>query len=119
MRFKDKWLLDPKILGVRIRLARERLGLSQDELAVAVHKDQRAISEYENGKRKLAVTDLPDFARVLDVSGLYFYEGEASRNDLDEALLLEFQHLPTAEMKLAIIDARRRHFKAMNRSQND
>lgn len=85
-------------------MARERLGLSQEELATAVGRDQRTISEYENGKRKLSATDLPDYAKVLDVSVLYFYEGEATRNDLDEALLLEFQHIPTAEMKQAIIE---------------
>ena len=118
MRFKDKRLLDPKLLGVRIRQARERLGLSQDELAAAVHKDQRAISEYENGKRKLSVTDLPDFAEVLEVSVLYFYEGAATRSDLDEALLLEFQHLPTTEMKQAIIETVRLIAGALRIPQN-
>ena len=65
--------MDPKILGERIREARERAGISQEDLAVAVGKDQRAISEYENGKRKLSVTDLPMFARTLRVPLLYFY----------------------------------------------
>ncbi len=97
--------MDAKIIGRRIRKARERLGLSQDELAATVGRDQRTISEYENGKRKVSATDLPEFAKVLNVSVLYFYEEEATRNDLDEALLLEFQHLPTIEMKQAIIEA--------------
>jgi len=97
--------LDSQILGIRIREARERLKMSQEELAAAVSKDQHAISQYENGKRKLAATDIPDFARILHVSVFYFYEDEATRNDLDEAMLLEFQHLPTPEIKRAIIES--------------
>ena len=48
--------MDATWLGFRIRQARERRGLSQEDLAAAVSKDQRAISEYEAGNRKLAVT---------------------------------------------------------------
>ena len=104
MRFKDKCLLDPKYLGVRIRQARERLGLSQDELAAAVSKDQRAISEYENGKRKLAVTDLPEFARTLDVPLMFFFEGEIAAQDQDRAILDQFRRLPSPEARQAAIE---------------
>src|SRR5260221_13065229 len=99
--------MNSKFLGSRIRLARERLGLSQEELATAVGRDQRTISEYENGKRKLSAIDLPEFAKALKVSVLYFYEGVATRDDLDEALLMECKQLPTTEMKQAIIEAGR------------
>ncbi len=96
--------MNPKLLGIRIRQARERLGLSQEELAAALSKDQRAISEYENGKRKLSVTDLPKFAEVLDVPLLYFYEGEIAMQDFDRAMLDQFRRLPTPETKQAAID---------------
>jgi len=109
--------MNAKTLGERIRKAREHLGLSQEELATAIGRDQRTISEYENGKRKVSATDLSDFAKVLDVSILYFYEEQATRNDLDEALLLEFQHLPTAEMKKAIIETVRLISSAMGVSR--
>ncbi len=104
MRFKDSERLDAKLLGVRIRQARERRGLSQEELAAAVSRDQRAISEYENGKRKLSVTELPEFARVLGVPLLYFYEGEVALQDLDKAILDQFRRLPTQEAKQTAID---------------
>jgi transcriptional regulator with XRE-family HTH domain len=96
--------LDASWLGLRIRQAREHRGLSQEDLAAAISKDQRAISEYENGKRKLAVTDLPLIATVLEVPLLFFFEEEASLHDLDAALLNHFHELPTPETRQAAID---------------
>ncbi len=96
--------MDPKWLGFRIREARERRGISQDELAAAVSKDQRAISEYENGRRKLAATDLPLFAAVLEVPLIFFFEPDAGVHDLDAALLNYFHLLPTPEAKYAAIE---------------
>lgn len=91
-------------LGLRIRQARERRGLSQEDFAAAVAKDQRAISEYENGKRKLAATDLPLFATVLEVPVLYFFEPDTEGDDLSAALLNYFQRLPTDEARRAAVD---------------
>ncbi len=96
-------MVDPKLLGIRIRTARERVGLSQEELAVAVSKDQHAISQYENGKRKLPVTDLPAFAKVLKMPLLYFFEGDAVQRDLDTTALNEFRRLPTREAQQMVI----------------
>ena len=48
IRFQDKSSVDARTFGARIREARERLRLSQEELAEAVSKDQAAISEYES-----------------------------------------------------------------------
>jgi transcriptional regulator with XRE-family HTH domain len=105
--------LDAKLLGARIREARERMGLSQEDLASLVSKDQGAISEYESGKRKLAASDLPTFANALRVSLLYFYEGEISGYDLDQAMLSEFHQLPNAETKQAAIEIMRVFLRAM------
>lgn len=99
MCFQDKLLLNVLEFGQRIRQARERRGMSQEELAALVSRDQRAISEYEHGKRKVAASDLPTFARVLNVPILYFFDGELTVNDLDRAVIEEFQRLPSAEVK--------------------
>jgi transcriptional regulator with XRE-family HTH domain len=96
--------LDSHILGARIRQAREQRGLSQEELASLVSRDQRAISEYENGKRKVAAVDLPNFAAVLNVPLLYFFEGEVALYDLDHIILGEFRQLPSNEAKEAAIE---------------
>lgn len=104
MRFRDIRDLDPELLGSRIREARERVGISQGDLAARVSKDQRAISEYEHGKRKLAAVDLPAFAEALEVPVSYFYEGDIVLERLDELLLSEFDNLSSEEVKRAAID---------------
>lgn len=97
--------VDQVELGQRIRRARERIGMSQEAFAVAVERDQKAVSEYENGKRKLPATELPTFARVLGVPVSYFFEGDFQVDDLDQLLLQEFHTLPTQEDKQAAIQA--------------
>lgn len=99
--------MDAKKLGLRIRQARERLAISQEDLAAAISKDQKAISEYENGKRKLAVTELPDLAMVLQVSVNYFFEDETNGEDRDAALLNYFHELSSPDDQQAIIDVMR------------
>lgn len=96
-------MLDKQILGQRIRQARERKGLSQEDLAHLIARDQRAVSEYENGKRGIAVTDLPNLAEALNVPLLYFYEGDSSLDDLDSLMLQEMRRLPTLSAKQAAI----------------
>lgn len=97
--------VDQAELGKRIRRARERIGMSQEGLAEAVERDQKAISEYESGKRKLPATDIPTFATVLGVPFSYFFEGEFELDELDQVLLREFHTLPTIEDKHSALQA--------------
>ncbi len=110
--------MDPKWFGWRIRQAREHKGMSQEDLAAAVSKDQGAISEYESGKRKLAATDLPLFATVLEVPLMYFFEPETDLHDSDAALLNYFHQLPTAEDQQAMIDVVRVVSTALQRKHS-
>lgn len=96
--------MNSRQLGQRIRQARERLGMTQETLAERAGKDQRAISEYENGKRRLSAVDLPVFAQALEVSLLYFFEGEMTAKDEDAALLEEFNRLPTPQARQSAIE---------------
>lgn len=98
--------MNAKTLGLRIRQARERLGISQEDLAAAISKDQKAISEYENGKRKLAVTELPGLATILQVSVNYFFEEDVDE-DLDAAMLNYFHQLTSPDDRQALIDVMR------------
>ncbi|NLF76499.1 MAG: helix-turn-helix transcriptional regulator [Chloroflexi bacterium] len=97
-------MVNQKLFGARIRQAREAQGLSQDELASLVSKDQRSISEYENGRRRVSAIDVPVFAKALRVSILFFYEGEISSDDLDRAALNHLRRLPTPEAKRIAIE---------------
>lgn len=97
--------VDQRELGKRIRQARERIGMSQEGLAEAVQRDQKAVSEYETGKRKLPAIDIPTFASVLGVPYSYFFEGELHLDELDQVLLQEFHTLPTQEDRQTALQA--------------
>jgi transcriptional regulator with XRE-family HTH domain len=96
--------LDAKQFGVRLRQAREQLGLSQEDLAVLVGKDQRSISEYETGKRRLSVTDLPALAAALKVSILFFFDESEDKPELEQAVLYYFHVLPTPAAQHTAVD---------------
>lgn len=104
MNNQNNTFVDTAILGHRIRLARDKVGMSQEEFANAVGKDQRAISEYESGKRRIAATDLTTFARVLQVPILYFFEGTPGESPLDQVMLQEFHELPSDAARQAAIE---------------
>jgi transcriptional regulator with XRE-family HTH domain len=65
--------LKPEELGQRIRQAREARGLTQEQLAERIARDQRSVSEYESGKRRIYAHDLPNIARALNVPVMYFF----------------------------------------------
>lgn len=67
------------ICGERIRTARERLGLSQEELAAKVQLNghsltQKAISRIETGQRIVADYEIPLLASALKVDPLWLIE---------------------------------------------
>lgn len=104
MRFTDKERVNPQALGQRIRQAREKQGLSQEQLAASLSVGQRAVSEIENGKQRLPVTDLPQMAQILQVPLLYFFTDDLSMDDLDLALLDHFHRLPDARTRHTVIE---------------
>lgn len=85
-----------RLLGQRIRAAREQLSLSQEDLAHKWGKQQYQISEYENGKRRVYAHDLPDLANALNVQIDYFFQNhipESEVNPLEETMLQLFRNL--------------------------
>lgn len=60
--------VDPNTLGGRIRAARDRAGVSQEQLAAAVATTQSTVSKWEGGDtRYLTVADLTLIAEALRV----------------------------------------------------
>lgn len=104
-------------LGQRIKQAREHRALSQEDLGELVEKDQRAISEYESGKRRVLAIDLPALAQALNVSILYFFEGEVGETDLDRALLEPFHRLPSLDYQQTVINLLDQFCEAILRNQ--
>lgn len=52
-------------VGAKIRARREKLGLTQAQLAAKMGTNGQAISKVELGERGLTIVSLYDFARVL------------------------------------------------------
>lgn len=81
--------------GGRLRRIREAAGLTQEEVVARLgKKDTGAISEYENGKRRLYAYEVDDYARALGVSVAEIFEDFLPADDLDLALLDWFRRLP-------------------------
>jgi transcriptional regulator with XRE-family HTH domain len=58
----------------RLRLAREKAGLTQAEAARRLGKGQAYIWKSEVGERRVDAVELRAFARVYNVRITYFYE---------------------------------------------
>jgi transcriptional regulator with XRE-family HTH domain len=70
-------------VGVRIRNAREELGLSQSELSVKLEMSRVSISQIENGRRKQVKPELIcKIAKALDKPETYFYSVEPDKETL-------------------------------------
>ena len=88
-----------ELLGKRIREARERLGLSQEEFGAKISRTQFAVSEYENGKRRIYAHDLPKIARVLRVSINYFFDETDEADTNEEVIIQAFRNLSSSKAK--------------------
>ena len=109
--------MDIIVFGERIKDARERLGLSQTELGRLISKDQRAISEYERGDRRMSVTDLPVLAEALRVPLLYFFEGEVTPEDREQRIIQEFRKLPNEQAQEDAIELLDFFIQALQKQQ--
>lgn len=76
-------------LGQRIRAARIRMGMTQEELAEALFVEKSTISYYENDKKEMRASGLAEIARVLKTTPNYLLGYTEDNNDfLSEALSL-------------------------------
>lgn len=82
-----------KGIGDRIRAARERLNLSQEDLALRLGKTQNAISLYERGLRAIHLSEIDGLAKALEVPISYFFGDDDPISEIMD-LLLQF---PTEE----------------------
>ncbi len=70
-------------------------GISQEDLAAIVGKDQQSISKNENGKRRLSVIDLPALAAAPSVPVAFFFDETTETPELDQAVVHYFHELLT------------------------
>ena len=67
-------------VGERVRRRRRALGLSQDDLAVAVGLTFQQIQKYERGANRVSASKLYQIAQALQASTAYFFEGLVDPN---------------------------------------
>ena len=74
-------------IGARIRIKRESLGMTQQELADMVNVTRNNISRYENGETEIGVITLNNIADALSVTVLWLLFGFDYENDIYNNLL--------------------------------
>ena len=62
-------------VGLRIRLRRKELGVSQEKLAEAIGLTFQQVQKYERAANRVSGSKLYEVARALDTSTAYFFEG--------------------------------------------
>lgn len=104
-------------VGLRLRLCRKTLGLSQERLAEGVGLTFQQIQKYERGANRISASKLFELGRLLNVPVAYFFEGLANaaegeggggETQLISRLVAEPQGAALAEAFLAIPSRRLR-----------
>ncbi|WP_309087533.1 helix-turn-helix transcriptional regulator [Phenylobacterium sp.] len=67
-------------VGLRIRMRRKEIGVSQERLAEALGITFQQVQKYERGANRVSASKLWEIARALKTSVSYFYEGLASED---------------------------------------
>lgn len=62
-------------VGLRIRLRRKELGVSQEKLADSIGLTFQQVQKYERAANRVSASKLYEMARALRTSVSYFYEG--------------------------------------------
>ncbi|CAN7468835.1 helix-turn-helix transcriptional regulator [Phenylobacterium sp. LjRoot225] len=65
-------------VGLRIRLRRKELGISQEKLADSIGLTFQQVQKYERAANRVSASKLWEVARALNTNIAYFYEGLAS-----------------------------------------
>jgi transcriptional regulator with XRE-family HTH domain len=73
-------------LGKRLRRRRRLLGLTQQQLAMAVGVRFQQIQKYECGANRISAARLWQLSEALEVQVSYFFDGLAEQQDRAEAV---------------------------------
>jgi transcriptional regulator with XRE-family HTH domain len=96
-----------QVLGVRIKLRRTELGMTQSDLAELLKTNQKQISRYENGKQLPSAEVLTHLALDLDTTTDYLLgltgvsdrplRSEGDLNDEELELIVLYRSKPPGE----------------------
>jgi len=68
-------------VGLRIRMRRKELGITQEKLAQALGLTFQQVQKYERGANRVSASKLWEVARALQAPVGYFYDGLAEGSD--------------------------------------
>ncbi|WP_309604452.1 helix-turn-helix transcriptional regulator [Phenylobacterium sp.] len=80
-------------VGLRIRMRRKELGISQEKLAESIGLTFQQVQKYERATNRVSASKLWETARALSTGIAYFYEG------LSDAVEAPGSNLPRASMQ--------------------
>ena len=94
-------------VGLRIRMRRKELGISQERLAESIGLTFQQVQKYERAANRVSASKLWEMSRALSTSIGYFYEGlgdglEIRGSNLPRETLHEFLLTPEG-MELAVV----------------
>lgn len=89
-----------EVLGERLRKARTRLGLTQDQVAEAMHMSRPTISQIEAGKRPVNSLELARFARLYRIP-VHVLLQEAEETEVGAEAYFRLAESTTLELKPA------------------
>jgi transcriptional regulator with XRE-family HTH domain len=72
-------------VGLRIRMRRKELGISQERLAESLGLTFQQVQKYERAANRVSASKLFEIARALNTGVAYFYEGLAVVEDGESA----------------------------------
>lgn len=62
-------------VGLRVRLRRKQMGLSQERLAEGLGLTFQQVQKYERGSNRISASKLFEISKLLEVPVAYFFEG--------------------------------------------
>src|SRR5262249_3654667 len=106
-------------VGVRIRLRRKEVGLTQERLAEALTLTFQQIQKYEHGANRVSASKLFEIARVLKVKLAVFFDGYAEPGGAAVAPVLSPELAELAETFPRLSEVRRRRILELIRTLGD
>ena len=93
-------------IGGLIRIRRQMMGLTQQDLAKSIGVTYQQLHKYERGLNRISAGRLFDVAQVLNIEPGWFFEGMSSDASIDEVPSRQRQHLELVRNFMQIKDER-------------
>jgi transcriptional regulator with XRE-family HTH domain len=117
-----------ELVGVRVRMRRQTVGMTQSELGRRIGVSFQQIQKYEQGRNRIGASRLTSIAQVLAVPVSFFFEELPSDGSVADSadpvmaalkergavdLLRAFAAIPDTNVRLKVIDLAQSVAKAM------